>query len=157
MYCEKIVRFVICGFIFVAVTVAFIGCTESTEEKQVAKTALKFADYLFNYELKEAASLATGDSQGWISFLASNVDEATINLIRSQQEDATVSVDDVTISTSTIATATITVSNFVWNSGAEGEPSVEKEARFTLHLRKEKGEWRVRMDSLPQNEKQNHD
>ena len=157
MYCEKYVRYVICSFVFVTAMLAMIGCAESAEEEQAAKTATEFADHFFNYELKEAASLATDDSQKWISFFASNVDEATINLIRNQQEGATVNVDDVTINTSTMATATITVNNFVWSNGMENSPVVVKEARFTLYLRKENETWLVRMDSLPQSERQSRD
>ena len=157
MYCEKYVRYVICSFVFVTAILATIGCVESAEEEQAAKTATEFADHFFNYELKEAASLATDDSQKWISFFASNVEEATINLIRNQQEGATVNLDDVTINTSTMATATITVNNFVWSNGIENSPIVVKEARYTLYLRKENEKWLVRMDSLPQSERQSHD
>lgn len=157
MYCEKYVRYVICSFVFVTAILATIGCVESAEEEQAAKTATEFADHFFNYELKEAALLATDESQKWISFFASNVDEATIDLIRNQQEGATVNVDDVTINTSTMATATITVNNFVWSNGIENSPVVVKEARFTLYLRKENEKWFVRMDSLPQSERQSRD
>ena len=158
MYCEKYVRYVICSFIFVTATLATIGCVESDEEEQAAKTAIEFADHFFNYELKEAASLATDDSQKWINFFASNVDEATINLIRNQQENATITIDDITINTPTMATATITANNFVWSMGGIKDSAIVIEkARFTLYLRKENEKWRIRMDSLPQSERQSRD
>lgn len=125
----------------------------SSEEGRVAETAEDFGNHLFNYELKDAAAMTTDDSRKWIELLASNVDDATVELIRNQDEAATVSIGNITMSTDTTAIVEMTANNFVWANAIDDAPEVVDGMKFTLGMVKRNKKWLVRMDNLLQSGK----
>lgn len=154
MYLERFLRLIFA----VSIAAACCSCTiYSSDSEQAAETAEDFGNHFFNYEFSEAARLVTNDSRRWINFFATNIDTATVNLIREQDEAAAVSVDNVELHTDTSATAHVTVTNFVWNSEIDSRPEVIAKATFTLPMVKTGGKWSVRMDNLRQNGTQSRD
>ena len=141
-------------FAFTAMTAAMCSCHfYSSEEGEVAETAEKFGNHLFNYELKEASGMTTADSRKWIELLASNVDDATVELIRNQDEAATVSVGDISMDSDTTAVVELTASNFVWANSIDEHPAVIDRMTFQLGMVKRNKKWVVRMDNLLQSGK----
>lgn len=141
-------------FAFTAMTAAVSSCTlYSSKDREIEVTAEEFGNHFFNYELKEAAAMVTDDSRKWIVLLASNVDSATVAMIRNQDEAATVSVDNLSILSDTTAAVELIADNIVWAHDIEGTPEVKDGQSFSFHMVKHNGKWLVRMDSLLQSGK----
>lgn len=154
MYFKDFRKSGIIFFTYIAITAMLSSChLYSTEEEKIVETAEKFGNHLFNYELKEAAAMTTGDSRKWIVLLASNVDSATVAMIRNQDEAATVSVDNLSMLSDTTATVELIADNIVWAHDIEGTPEVKDGQSFSFHVVKRNGKWLVRMDSLLQSGK----
>lgn len=144
-------------FAFAVMTAAVCSCTiHSSEEGKAMEAAEKFGNHLFNYELKEAAAMTTGDSRKWIELVASNVDTATVELLRNQDEAATTSVYKLTMTTDTTAIVELTVDNLVWTQDIDDVPAVVDGMRFTFGMVRRNGEWVIRMDNLLQSGKRGH-
>lgn len=158
MYFGKFVSSIIAICLIAVSSIVFSSCRmSSSDESKVAEAAEKFGNHFFNYELEKASAQTTSDSRKWIMFFASNIDTATIDMINSKAETASINIDNIEMHSETEATAHITVRNFVWNSSIESRPEIIEEARFALQAVKEAGIWRIRMDSLRRNETQSRD
>lgn len=141
---------------FTVAVIAMAVCSchlHSSEEGRVAETAEEFGNHFFNYELKEAAAMVTDDSRKWIVLLASNVDSATVAMIRNQDEAATVSVDNITMTSDTTATVELTANNYVLAKMIDEQPIVNSGMKVSFVMVKRGKRWLVRMDSLLQSGK----
>ena len=138
------------------------GCDTATRlgtEYKVRTAVDSFATYYFNWQFYKATNFVTDSSQVWLSYAASQVHEADIELLR-EKEDATVEIEEINIDDSETPTARIKVRDFLRMDTIGTEGHVVKEATFVLQLEntaQEGKEWKVRMEGLPQSEKRNRD
>lgn len=114
----------------------------------MAETAEEFGNHFFNYELKEAAAMVTDDSRKWIELVASNVDTAVVEAIRNQDKAATVSVDNITMTSDTTATVELTANNYVLAKMIDEQPIVNSGMKVSFVMVKRGKRWLVKMDSL---------
>jgi PBP1b-binding outer membrane lipoprotein LpoB len=125
---------------------------------QVEQAADSFAENYFNYQFEEAAKHATKDSERWLRYAASNIHKADVEMLRSQDEGASVDVENVTLGDGdSTAIATIKVHNYMRLDTIGNAGRMINEDRFLLNMMKEEGKWKIKMEGLPQSEKQNHD
>jgi len=136
-------------FAFTAMTAAVSSCTlYSSKDREIEVTAEEFGNHFFNYELKEAAAMVTDDSRKWIELVASNVDTAVVEAIRNQDKAATVSVDNITMTSDTTATVELTANNYVLAKMIDEQPIVNSGMKVSFVMVKRGKRWLVRMDSL---------
>jgi hypothetical protein len=123
----------------------------------VRDTAEAWAEAYFNCDYVEAGKYATAESDKWLRFAASNTTEQELELVNGRHA-VVASDDDVSISNDTLRTVTLRVNNYLKPSML-GEPAVQpdEEGVFYVSVVKRDGRWQVRMEGLPQSEKQSRD
>ena len=124
---------------------------------QTDKCALQWAEAYFNYDLKRAAKLSTPESQKWLRFTASNITEEDLDVVRQQDQPATVTlaaVDDVNDST---WLAVVEVDHLVMPDSI-GRPATvfDSPQLFRLNVVRRNNRMFVKMDGVPQPQRKNH-
>ena len=135
------------------------GCqSHQGDENQLENDIDSFATYYFNWQFPKTLKYCTQSSEPWLRYAASNVHQADVDLLRTKAEDATVEINDIDFSDDGAnATVSITVYNFLQMDTIGQEAHLVEEADFLLPMCMEEGVWKVRMASLPQSGKKNHD
>lgn len=136
--------------------VALAACQgENSTERAVGEAANKWAEAYFNWDFPEAANYVTTESERWLRYAASNVTEADLEQLR--QLDAAITIEAVDMGNDTSATATIRVADFLRQDSIGRAGSRMAEGLFHILLVKRDNKWKVRMEGLPQSERQSHD
>lgn len=136
--------------------VLFAGCTQEKSSKQLLEErADSFSTAFFNYQFKEAMKHVDKESEKWLQYVATNVTQEDVDILRSQEEGASVSVDDIMFvdPQETNADIRITVHNFLWHDSIGKPGRIIDEAQFMLKAYQEGSDWRIRMEGLPQSGK----
>lgn len=135
------------------------ACSRSSEavKEAVTQDVIYFAEPYFNYRFHSAAAFCTPESKKWIAFAASNATEADLDVLRSQAEGAEVGVSRIELTSDTTAMACVDVSNFLLADTIGRPARIEAEGRFRLPVVLRGGRWLVRMEGLPQSERQGRD
>ena len=135
------------------------GCqSHQGDENQLENDIDSFATYYFNWQFPKTQKYCTQSSEPWLRYAASNVHQADVDLLRTKAEDATVEINDIDFGDDEVsAIADITVRNFLQMDSIGEEAHLVEEADFLLPMCMEEGVWKVRMASLPQSGKKNHD
>ena len=135
------------------------GCqSHQGDENQLENDIDSFATYYFNWQFPKTQKYCTQSSEPWLRYAASNVHQADVDLLRAKAEDATVEINDIDFGDDEVsAIADITVRNFLQMDSIGEEAHLVEEADFLLPMCMENGVWKVRMASLPQSGKRNHD
>ena len=117
--------------------------------------ATDWADAYFNCDFRDAANYTTAESGKWLRFAASNTTEQDLQVI---QGKATSSADEYfTEANDTLRIVTLHVRNFLKPVALGAAPQLQEEGTFLVTVVKRDGKWKVRMEDLPQSEKQSHD
>lgn len=137
----------------------FAACDRSSEavKDAITQDVICFAEPYFNYQFNNAVAFCTPESRKWLVFAASNVTEADLDVLRQQAEGAEVEVSSIEITTDTTAMAGVDVSNFLLADSIGRPARIEAEGRFILPVVLRGGRWLVRMEGLPQSERQGRD
>lgn len=139
-----------------------LSCTNNSAHGQAEDVAEAFAENYFNWHLKECKNLVTPESAKMLSYIASNVTEADIDMLHSLEEDATVEVTNCELENDTIGLAEVSVFNALLRDTIGTAAKKHAEAMTTLRLVK-RGKWQVdltqgapRMAFPQQNEMPDH-
>lgn len=141
-------------FFLTAITMA--SCNVGIEGDDAAlDVAANWADAYFNCDFHEAANYATPESDKWLRFAASNTTEQDLQTLEGK---ATATADEYfTEANDTLRVVTLHVRNFL-KPVAVGTPAqLQEEGTFLVTVVKRDGKWKVRMEGLPQSEKQSRD
>ena len=149
IYCRRrTAALFVCSLLFLATG---CGCGNADRDDAEA-TALAFANAYFNYNFDEAAKFCTQDSRRWLSFAASNVYGADLEVLRNMDTGATVDVAEMDFPDGdSTAVVTVEVSGFMQRDTIGKAGRVVEEGVFTLSLVRRDGQWKVRMAGLPRN------
>ena len=153
---------IVIGMAVVAITTSLYtltGCqAHEGSEDQLKNNLDSFATYYYNWQFPKAIKFCTASSEPWLKYAASNVHEADVELLRNKEADATVEINDIDFGDDEVsAIADITVRNFLQMDSIGKEAHLVEEADFLLPMCMEEGVWKVKMASLPQSGKRNHD
>lgn len=150
-------------YLFIALTAFLVaGCESASrfkEERSARVAADSFATYYFNWQFQKASRFVTDSSQVWLRYAASQVHEADIKILR-DKEDAAVEVEEIDVNDAETPSARVVVRDFLRMDTIGTEGHLVEKASFRLMLEQtqpEGGEWKVRMEGLPQSEKRNRD
>ena len=133
--------------IFTFVAVCFASCGEEGRTYEaIETTAIDFANAYFNYDLVKAQTMVDDKSKKWLRYEASNITEADLELLRMQDEGATVTVDDCEcFEDSAVVTVTVNFFFLVFFLCSKGRMVEEK--TFTIVLLQDGSKkWKVRME-----------
>lgn len=142
---------------------SFMGCQSHEGSKEQLENDLdSFVTHYYNWHFAEASKYCTPASERWLRYMASNVHEADIELLRNKAEDASIEINGIDFHDDEVtATAHITVSNFLQMDTIGQAAHLIEQATFPLQLEMQQGKWKVNLDarmaSLRQNGKRSHD
>lgn len=138
--------------------VAAWACTGRKDgSEQADEAALRWGAAYFNYDLKEAARLSTPESRKWIEFVASNMTEGDVELLRSLDEEPAVELYECVQENDSTWTVGLDVSHFV-EPDTIGQPGrLTEEGDFRVTVVSRNGRAYVKMEGLPQNERHSRD
>ena len=133
--------------IFTFVAVCFASCGEEGRTYEaIETTAIDFANAYFNYDLVKAQTMVDDQSKKWLRYEASNITEADLELLRMQDEGATVTVDDSECFEDS-AVVTVTANNFLLADSLCSKGRMVEEKTFTIVLLQDSSKkWKVRME-----------
>ena len=135
------------------------GCEpHEGSEDQLKADVDSFANNYFNWHFPKAMKYCTQESERWLRYAASNVNETDVELLRQKPEDASIEITDIDFGDDeTSATVTLTVHNFLQMDTIGQEAHLVEEADFNLPMRIENGVWKIRMVNLPRSGKRSRD
>lgn len=136
----------------------FTSCFDNEEGSDVVDDAATcWADAYFNYDLKTAQRYVTPESRDWLSFLASNMTEADVEILRQQDEEAVVQLVSCEQVDDSTWMATLTVSNFMMIDSLGQTGHMVGEAEFSVPVVQRNKRTFVRMEGLPRSGRQSRD
>jgi hypothetical protein len=128
------------------------------DDQEATDTAVKWADAYFNYDFHEAEKYATPESRQWLQFAASNTTERDLQLVQENEGGASIEVNDFfPDANDTLRVVSLTVHDFVSSSLPADSARLVDEGTFTITTVLRDGVWKVRMEGLPQSERQSRD
>ena len=136
--------------------VLITGCNQGFDGDDAAlDVAADWADAYFNCDFHEAANYTTAESDKWLRFAATNTTEEDLQVI---QGKATATADEYfTKANDTLRVVTLHVRNFLKPVVIGATAQLQEEGTFLVTVVKRDSKWKVRMEGLPQSEKQNRD
>lgn len=135
--------------IYICLGVIFTCCSKSNEEEQLEAAALEFATAYFNYDLNKASTLCTPESRKHMLFIASNIHEGDIEILRSQDKGASVEIKSVTVGdVQTTGSVEFEVYDFM-ETDTIGRPGhITENSTFRLTFRKCGDTWLAEPDNF---------
>lgn len=136
-----------------------IACGENRDgsEEQLVEVADSFSLGYFNYDLQKAKRFCTDDSEKWLQFIASNIQQEDVDILRQQEVSATVEVGEVSYTGDSSAVVNITVQHFLKMDSIGKTGVMTDEADFKLNADIHNGRWYIRMEGPLRSEKRSHD
>ncbi len=142
------------GLIYTFYLILFISgsmllCTcGKTDKEQLMETVDSFSNTYFNWQFHRAVAYCTPDSKRWLSYMASQVNQDDIDLLRSQTESAQAEIVHVNIlDGDSVAKVEVKVSNFLSMDTIGVKGKIEKEARFVISAKSVGNQWKIWLTS----------
>ncbi len=134
------------------------GCSNASEDEndQLKDNVLAFADAYFNYDFTKAKKYCTDESLKWFQFAASNMHEADLEILRQQDERATVEIENIQPDDNdSTGSVVLHVSNYMKQDTIGKGGRMVESAFFRFSYIRRNGMFQIKMDGLPRNEKRN--
>jgi hypothetical protein len=137
-------------YLFVIAILTACVDINSHGSKQADEAAVRWAEAYFNYDFNQAQRLTTSDSHKWLRFVATNLTEQDLEVIRQQDEPAHVKLIACDIESDSTWTAVVEVNNYVFPDSI-GQPAelVEDSRQFKVSVVRQDGRMFVRMKGVP--------
>lgn len=135
------------------------GCDfTSDHDNEAIEAAVNWAEAYFNYDFHKAEEYITPESSRWLKFAASNTTERDLQLVQQNENGAEVEVEDFfPEANDTLRVVSLRVSNYVSSTLPAELAQLVDEGVFNVTTVLRDGKWKVRMEGLPQSEKQSRD
>lgn len=153
-------KYLITSLVTLIALILIIPSCRSTnnESKEIREIVDSFAICYFNWQYEKATKYCTQSSKKWLEFAASQVNNQDIEILRNQQDEPTIKLISIDYNElEQIATVQISANNFVESHGFGECPTKRENAIFNLKIVKEENKWKIKMEALPQSERQNPD
>ncbi len=136
--------------------IIFASCLAACQQKvdgtqeQLTETIDSFAYHYFNYHLPQALRFCTPESEKWIRFVASNMKQADVDLLRNQEEEAEIVADVPEVSeTDTLADIQLTVKNHLMKDSIGKPGHFANKVQYDILAVKHQGKWLIRLEGIP--------
>ena len=140
--------------------VALLACSQSKETEEINRitfTADNFIESYFNYDFSKSCQFSTEESELWLKFVASNIEQEDIDILRQQPEGASFETKDINVINDSTAIAHYRIYNFMRMDTIGKAGEMTSKADYAITLVKRHGKWQVRMEGPLRSEKRNHD
>ena len=138
---------------FLLATLLLVGCQGQTSDpsRQVARSVEDFVSSYYNWQYHQALRYVTPESERWLSFMASQVQESDLEELRKQEQAPTFQIDSIAMHPDSTALAIVTVSNFLQADSFGQPPTLREQATIHLNLvySRQKQNWLVDLQTLP--------
>lgn len=127
------------------------------DTETIKSVAEDFSDSYFNYRFDKAMKYCTNDEKKAISYIATNITEDDIRMLRDKEDAATCETGDITLVNDSCADVECTVNDYYAKSiiGKAGE--IRQKSEYTLRLVRENNRWLVRKVAPLQSGRPSHD
>ena len=133
------------------------GGSRDGSEEQLVEVADSFSVGYFNYDLQKAKRFSTNDSEKWLQYIASNIQQEDIDILRQQELPATVQVGEVSYTGDSSAIVDVTVQHFLKMDSIGKTGVMTDKADFRLNAHIHNGRWYIRMEAPLRSERRSHD
>lgn len=131
------------AFILFPTSILLVSCG-SDKKEQVNDVAEAFAKEYFNWHYCEAMPYVTAESSEQMKFLASNVTEDDVQMLRSMESGAEIKIEDCNITDGdSVAYVNVTIDNFCHADTIGRAASLHESANATLMLKHRDDKWQV--------------
>jgi len=137
-----------------------IGCNNPSHSQsdKVDNEVNAFAEAYFNYDFKTAASHCTPESEKWLKYVASNINQSDVDMLRNASEGASIEINNYNYDDNdTTGVAIITVNNFMRLDTIGKAGHIIDKAIFRIPIVLREGKWTIKMVNLPRSEKLSRD
>ncbi|KXB41100.1 hypothetical protein HMPREF1870_01624 [Bacteroidales bacterium KA00344] len=142
----KLVRFFLSFPVLLIMGCLSLCSCENDNEEQLTETVSSFSDSYFNWQYFRSVKYCTLDSKQWLSYMASQVNEADVEALRAQEEGATVEIEDVDLLPGdSVAKVRIIVYNYLNMDTIGVEGRVVDKAFFVIPAKRNNGVWKVQL------------
>lgn len=139
-------EYLLCAFFFVV----FLCCSCTTKDEEVVENCVKsFTCSYFNFRYAEALNTCTQESEKWIRFQASNINQSDLDIFNDQTDSASCEIDEIKIADDTTAVAYVKVKNFLLADTIGKPGTICNNARFAFAIRKRNDRWLINLSSIP--------
>ena len=140
-----------------ALSLTSTSCLTNKEEREVPieERVDSFATAYFNWRFHKAIKYVTPESEKWIRYAASQVHKADLELINSQEEGASIEIEDIEHTDDSTANVRIKVSNYMRMDTIGKAGRMIDTAHFTLLARYQQSQrlWMIMLTELPSHKK----
>ncbi len=136
-------------YLLFALAFVFNSCQLHDENapEAVDKPLKDWSEAYFGFDYEEALDYMTPESEKWIRFAASNINEKDVSFINEHNKGAKIEIiDRQMMPGDTTCSARIRISDFVLLGFVGQENKVIDEAEYQITLVKRDGKWKVRME-----------
>ncbi len=127
------------------------------DEEQLRANADSFANKYYNWRFQEALKYCTPESRQWLSWAATNVHQADLDILTNMAEGASHEIDHISYYDDTTAMVKMTIHNYLRMDTIGKEGRIIDRAVFKIPMVLRHNHWLVKMANLPRSEKQSRD
>ena len=103
----------------------------------------------FECNYKEAYRQCTAESEKWITFVASNVNDSDLTVINAIETDASFEIKDIERESDTTATVKAEANNYMKMSAITRKGEIAEKDTYSLNLKRRNGKWLVNLTAVP--------
>lgn len=142
-----------CVIMVLVVLFLLVACDfHAGSSRQLKKEVDSFAVYYFNWQFHKAVRFVTPESEKWMSYAASQVHQADIDLLQQKELPATCEIMEITYDDKVFsAIAHVTIRNYLRMDTIGKVASVIDVANFDIPLsyHSQSDKWIVNINELP--------
>lgn len=130
--------------------VNLISCSRSDTDSQLKAVVDSFATHYYNWQFKQALPYCTPESESWLRFAATNVQQSDVDILRAQDEGASYQINDIKFGLGdSTAIVSLTVSHYLRMDTVGNAGQFVNKADFQLPVVCRNGRWMVHLTALP--------
>ncbi len=119
-----------------------VSCSQ-TPQKQAEKAAVNFSKAMYGLDFDEAKKYCTPDAFKILSFIASNVKEEDIKMMKDAGDVEVTVIESLVNPGDSTATVNLKISNYIQLNMMSGKSFIEKEKEEKVDLVKVNDKWLV--------------
>ena len=139
----------LCLSLLFIIPILLLSCEHVGSEREARDDVDSFATAYYNWQFQKAVKYCTRTSEPWLHFAATNVHQADIDILRTQDEGASHEIKDFKIIDDTTAQAFIEVHNYLRMDTIGKAGDMMKKGMFIIKMRYNNKKWLVDLNQLP--------
>ena len=129
--------------LFLLLFIIVVASCSQTPQKQAEKAAVNFSKAMYSLDFDEAKKYCTPDAFKILSFIASNVKEEDIKMMKDAGDVEVTVIESLVNPGDSTATVNLKISNYIQLNMMSGKSFIEKEKEEKVDLVKVDDKWLV--------------